>query len=100
MALVYPVLSIWNKSNGFNPPGGYTLDGVAFFSTSSPEDMAGIAWLEPTPGVVLESVGDPIQSMLALATLSGQPNVLGWPGHESQWRGGGEEMGRDKLILS
>ena len=21
------------------------------------------------------------------------PTVLGWPGHESQWRGGGDEMG-------
>ena len=24
---------------------------------------------------------------------SGQPAVLGWVGHERQWRGGGEEMG-------
>jgi uncharacterized membrane protein len=28
-----------------------------------------------------------------MATQSGLPNVLGWPGHEGQWRGGGLEMG-------
>ena len=28
-----------------------------------------------------------------LGTLTGQPTVLGWPGHESQWRGGREEQG-------
>ena len=27
------------------------------------------------------------------ATHSGKPNVLGWVGHESQWRGGSEAMG-------
>jgi uncharacterized membrane protein len=94
MALVYPVLSLWNKTNGFNPPDGYTLDGVAYFAASSPEDMAGIAWLRAAPpGVVLEAVGGSYSEYARVATLSGQPNVLGWPGHESQWRGGGEEMG-------
>ena len=27
------------------------------------------------------------------ATYSGQPNVIGWPGHEGQWRGGYTEVG-------
>jgi uncharacterized membrane protein len=27
---------------------------------------------------------------------SGQPALLGWTGHEGQWRGGGEEMGTRK----
>ena len=94
MALVYPVLGLWNKTNGFDPPGGYTLDGMAYFAASSPEDMAGIAWLHAAPpGVVLEAVGGSYSEYARVATLSGQPNVLGWPGHESQWRGGGEEIG-------
>ena len=28
-----------------------------------------------------------------VSTLTGLPTVLGWPGHESQWRGGSEEQG-------
>jgi uncharacterized membrane protein len=32
-------------------------------------------------------------SYARVATHSGLPTVLGWPGHESQWRGGAREMG-------
>jgi uncharacterized membrane protein len=28
-----------------------------------------------------------------MSTHSGQPTVIGWVGHEHQWRGGFEEMG-------
>jgi uncharacterized membrane protein len=28
-----------------------------------------------------------------MSTYTGQPAVIGWPGHESQWRGGYEEQG-------
>ncbi|MFN2303590.1 MAG: hypothetical protein ACK2TV_07640, partial [Anaerolineales bacterium] len=28
-----------------------------------------------------------------VSTLSGYPTVLGWPGHEGQWRGGYQEVG-------
>ena len=28
-----------------------------------------------------------------VSTLTGLPAVLGWPGHESQWRGGSDEQG-------
>ncbi len=94
MALVYPFLSLWNKTNGFNPPSGLTIDGAAYLETSSPEDMVGISWLETKPlGVVIEAVGGQYSEYARVATLSGKPNVLGWPGHERQWRGGSEEIG-------
>jgi len=62
--------------------------------TSAQEDMAGIDWLESAPaGVAIEAVGPQYSEYARVATISGQPNVLGWAGHESQWRGGRKEIG-------
>jgi uncharacterized membrane protein len=94
MALVYPVFSLWEKTGGFSLPDGLTLDGAAFLQRRSPDEWAAIEWLRSAPaGVVLEAVGGSYSDYARMATFSGQPNVLGWPGHESQWRGGAEEMG-------
>jgi YYY domain-containing protein len=93
-ALAYPLLSLWNKTSGFNPPSGFTLDGTAYLERISRDDMEGIRWLTNVDlGVVTEAVGPQYSEYARVATLSGQPNVLGWPGHESQWRGGSEEIG-------
>jgi YYY domain-containing protein len=99
-ALLYPLLSLWNKTNGFNPSSGFTLDGTANLETNMPEDLAGIRWLEgAADGVVVEAVGPQYSEYARVATLSGKPNVLGWAGHESQWRGGRKEIGtRDEDI--
>jgi len=93
-SLTYPFFSLWTKTNGFNPPFGYTLDGTAYLERSAPDEMAGIRWLEEQPdGVVVEAVGPQYSEYARVATISGQPNVLGWAGHESQWRGGRKEIG-------
>jgi len=93
-ALVYPVFSIWSKTNGFQPIAGIDLNGTAYFENQNPDEMAAIEWLQTaSPGVVVEAVGGSYSSFGRVATMSGQPTVLGWPGHESQWRGGAREMG-------
>jgi uncharacterized membrane protein len=93
-SLTYPLISLWNKTSGFNPPSGYTLDGTAYLERAAPEEMAGIRWLEVAPdGVVVEAVGPQYSEFARVATNSGQPNILGWAGHESQWRGGRKEIG-------
>lgn len=94
IALTYPVLSLLNKTNNLHPADGFTLDGIAFLERRSPDEMAAIKWLSSAPpGVVLEAVGGSYSDYARVSTISGQPTVLGWPGHESQWRGGGKEMG-------
>jgi uncharacterized membrane protein len=94
MALAYPVMSVWNKTNGFSPPEGFTLDGTSFIERNNQDEMAAIRWLESAPpGVVIEAVGPQYSEFARVATLSGKPNILGWAGHESQWRGGSEEIG-------
>jgi len=89
MALFYPVKGIQSKTNNFNRVDGMTLDGAYVFSSS---DSAGIEWLQSAPpGVIAEAVGGSYSTPHArMATYSGNPNILGWDFHETQWRGGSE----------
>ena len=100
MSVVYPILGMWNKTNAFQPNNGWTLNGTAYLDSRSPEEMEAITWLQSAaPGVVVEAVsptGGSYQwppGYARVSALSGMPAVLGWTGHESQWRGGSEEMG-------
>jgi YYY domain-containing protein len=96
VGLAYPLLSIPNKTNNFNAgkPDMRTLDGAAYLAMYSPDDYAAIQFLTTAPlGVVAEAVGGSYSEYARVATYAGQPNVLGWPGHEGQWRGGYDEQG-------
>jgi len=91
MALVYPVLGLWSRTNGFNPITGKTLDGAVQFKEFSPDDAAAASWLANAPyGVVAESVGGSYSSHARISTYSGLPTILGWDFHETQWRGSSE----------
>lgn len=93
VGLTYPLLSLPNKTNHFNvgSPQARTLDGAAYLST---DDALAIQFMQILPpGVVAEAVGGSYSDFARVATYSGQPTVLGWPGHEGQWRGGYQEQG-------
>lgn len=71
-----------------------SLDGAAAIARYNPDEMDAIRWLSQAPrGVVAEAVGGSYTGYARVSTFSGQPAVLGWPGHESQWRGGAAEIG-------
>jgi YYY domain-containing protein len=95
--LIYPTIELWNKTEGFQPRDGYTLDGKQDFYQYSPNEMAAAEWLADAPkGVMAEAVSDTGGSYTTyniISTFSGMPTVLGWIGHEAQWRGGYEEIG-------
>jgi YYY domain-containing protein len=97
LALVYPLLSLWDKTQGFNPSSGLTLDGAAYISGYAPQEMAAIEWLRSAPlGVIVEAVrpdGGQYSDFGRVAAHSGMPTVLGWIGHQIQWRGGSAEIG-------
>jgi uncharacterized membrane protein len=94
LGMTYTIFAFWNKTGGFSPAQGWTLDGTLYLQLQSSDEMAAIQWLASAPdGVVAEAVGNQYSAYARVATLSGQPTVLGWPGHESQWRGGSKEMG-------
>ncbi|MCZ2127636.1 MAG: DUF2298 domain-containing protein [Anaerolineales bacterium] len=91
---LYPALGIATKSNDFKPPFGYSLDDFARIQRENPEDADAIKFLLTRPeGVVAEAVGGSYSYYGRISTYSGYPAVLGWPGHESQWRGGMELQG-------
>jgi YYY domain-containing protein len=87
--LVYPVSAIVTRF-AERPPGGLTLDGLSFLA---PDDRAAVRWLSDqnrTAGrIVVASAVAPEYDALSggMATYSGAATVLGWTGHELQWRG-------------
>lgn len=96
LALIYPILGLWSRTDGFNP-AEWTLDGTAYLERLSPDETAAMAWLRKAPlGVVAESVGGSYTTFGRVSAHSGQPTVLGWEFHEVQWRGGTQEMGSRK----
>ncbi len=91
--LLYPAFAISNRLRGFEWEN-MTIDGTKHISDYNRAEYDAILWLKNAPyGIVSEAVGGSYSGYGRIATNSGYPTVLGWPGHESQWRGGSEEMG-------
>jgi YYY domain-containing protein len=97
-AMIYPVLATANKTNNFgNEP---TLDGIEWISQHYPGDYAAIAWLRQNAfdgSVILEAPGSngaAYQYTGRVSAMTGLPTLLGWGGHQSQWRGNYDEPAR------
>lgn len=99
MSLAYPLFGLLTKTNYFKPET-WTLDGEIYVEKYSPDEMEAIQWLNTAPlGIIVESVGGSYSGYARISAQTGLPAVLGWPFHESQWRGGAEEIGsREKDI--
>jgi YYY domain-containing protein len=86
--LLYPSLSLMTKTNDFRPVEGYSLDDLDRIKRENPDEAAAIEWLRSAPdGVIVEAVGDGYSYYARISTFTGLKTVLGWPGHEAQWRG-------------
>jgi uncharacterized membrane protein len=94
LSLTYPALSLANKTNNFKPSLGWTLDDFTRIERNNPDEAAAILWLKSAPdGVVAEAVGGSYTGFARISEYTGLPAVLGWPGHESQWRGTDDPQG-------
>jgi uncharacterized membrane protein len=73
---------------------------MASLRSLRPDDAAAVDWLRTThPGVgVVEAVGRQYSSGGRIATFAGAPTLLGWAGHETQWRGPFSETNRREEI--
>lgn len=93
--LVYPQMGIAEKAQQWRNSGRpLTLDGTSHTAYLNEDDKAAVAWLtRQQPATLVEAVGGSYSQYARISAHSGQPALLGWPGHESQWRGGGAEMG-------
>ncbi len=91
-SLVYPYASAMVKTNGFTTIPN--LDGSIYLNNTFPADREGIEWLrnhvKGIP-VVLEATGGEYTDFARVSTFTGLPTVLGWAGHELQWRGNYDE---------
>ena len=86
--LLYPTLSLLTKTDNFKPPYGFTLDDFDRVVRENPDEAAAIEFLRTVPdGVIVEAVGGSYSNYARISTYTGLQTVLGWPGHEAQWRG-------------
>ena len=91
-ALYYPVGATLDRTGLFEEGHSFqdnTLDGLAYIKEQAPAEYAAIAWLrdEAAPGNLVEAVGDDYSEYGRVSAATGRPAVLGWKGHEHQWRG-------------
>jgi YYY domain-containing protein len=94
--LLYPLAASLSRTGGFAGPA--TLDGLAFVARERPEEYAVVRWLnENVAGhpVIVEAVrGSFAYEYARVSSRTGLPAVMGWTGHEGQWHGLYDEIGR------
>ncbi len=88
----YPVAAVLDRTGWFQDGGGFgdnTLAGLEFLRRGEPGEYDAIVWLnsEAEPGRILEAVGDGYSNYGRIAGATGRATVLGWEGHQQQWRG-------------
>ncbi len=115
VGLAFPVFALPNKTANFQIPAFrqllaaaraagdsaplrtaasvWTLDGAQLFHRQYPDDAAAADWLATAPdGVIAEAVGGQYSDYARMSAYSGLPAVVGWIGHEDQWRGTFDEQ--------
>lgn len=108
LALLFPVLAVNSRAQEYRGPytadsrRPATLNGLAQVAQFNPDEYAAIMWLrENVSGapVILEAVGGQYSEYGRVSASTGLPTVLGWAGHEYQWRGTTPEPGeRDPAV--
>ncbi len=93
MALVGPFyytaaafVSKTSTSVGF---GEGSFNGLAWLEDSAPSDIEAARWLSRNvdkEDTILEGVGGSFTNYGRLSSITGIPSLLGWSGHEVQWR--------------
>lgn len=100
-SFVYPVTATIARTG--EASGQPVLDGRAFMAASERSDHEAITWLNEnvlgTP-VILEAVGGSYSQFGRVSAFTGLPTVVGWDGHELQWRGSGDEAMRRKADVA
>ncbi|MGI6375893.1 MAG: DUF2298 domain-containing protein [Anaerolineae bacterium] len=92
--LSYTVTASVSKAHGF--AGQPTLDGQQLLAASRPEAYAAMRWLQAnatTGAVMVEASGGSYSDDNWVSAHTGIPTLLGWGGHELQWRGSYDLVG-------
>ncbi|MDX1688116.1 MAG: DUF2298 domain-containing protein [Candidatus Promineifilaceae bacterium] len=104
VALLFPINGVSSRAQEYGNPS--TLNGIAHYRYQNPEELDALTWLrqnvEGTP-VISEAVGGQYspQGHGRVSATTGLPTILGWAGHEYQWRGDTPEPGmRDPAVAT
>jgi YYY domain-containing protein len=103
VGLVYTLLAVPARAQEHGVP--WTLDGAAWLGEARPADYAAIRWLNANidgAPVIVEAPGDQHKAYVyegRVSALTGLPTVLGWGGHQRQWRGNYDEPARREVDL-
>jgi len=93
LGFVYPFFSIRERIEGL-VNRKFTLNGNQYLQISNHDEYEAVEYLNLLPfGVISEAVGGSYTNYGRISKFTGLPTVLGWPGHEMQWRGGVMEIG-------
>ena len=97
-SLYYPVGAVLDRTKVFQEGhtfGDNTLDGLAFLKQNSPGEYAAVEWLrdDAPRGRMVEAVGDDYSDFARISSSTGLPTILGWKGHELQWRSSSSLLG-------
>lgn len=93
-AMLYPLGGTYNRTQPHDDKGnlietGGELDGLNYLP---PAELDAIRWLNQRAQgqefVIVEGVGNDYSRAGRISMATGIPTVLGWGGHEDQWRGG------------
>ncbi len=89
--LVYPIVGTSQRTNGFQQRTT-SLDGLDYMQFYSPGDYEAIRWLNSHiqgDPVIVEAFGPQggdYSEYGRISAFTGLPTVMGWAGHEYQWR--------------
>lgn len=101
--LLYPVWAVLTKANDFT--GSPNLDGTAYLQRNKADDAKMIAWLNANVDGAPTIVEAPSTRYGAyqyngrISAFTGLPAVLGWAGHQHQWRGNYDEPARREPLI-
>ncbi|MGC9467779.1 MAG: DUF2298 domain-containing protein [Anaerolineae bacterium] len=103
VGLVYTALAVPARAEEQGYP--WTLDGASWVEQMHPADAVAIAWLNANVSgapVIVEAPGDQHRAYVyegRVSALTGLPTILGWGGHQRQWRGNYDEPALRELDL-
>lgn len=96
LSLLFPYYAIQSRAVEFRGQADAvnrlspTINGLAHIQVFNPDEYAAIMWLreniDGTP-VIVESVGGQYSGFGRISSTTGLPTLVGWAGHEYQWRG-------------
>jgi YYY domain-containing protein len=95
-SLLFPYYAIQSRAVEYRGPADSenrapaTLNGLSHVGRYNPDELEAITWLQDNADgmpVILEAVGGQYTNFGRISASTGFPTVLGWAGHEYQWRG-------------